>query len=57
MTTVGARRLVLMAVAGWAVLVALGVVQYVVLGEEWTRGYLDVLALVTCVLLLWRFLR
>jgi hypothetical protein len=57
MTTVGARRLVLMAVAGWAVLVALGVVQYVVLGEEWTRGYLDALALVAGVLLLWRFLR
>jgi hypothetical protein len=57
MTSIGPRRLVLLGVAGWAVLVLLGVVQYVVLGEEWTRGYLDVLALVTGVLLLWRFLR
>jgi hypothetical protein len=32
-------------------------VQYVILGEEWTRGYLDALALVAGVLLIWRFLR
>jgi hypothetical protein len=57
MTSTGPRRLVLLGVAGWAVLVLLGVVQYVVLGEEWTRGYLDALALVAGVLLIWRFLR
>jgi hypothetical protein len=57
MTSIGPRRLVLLGVAGWAVLVLLGVVQYVILGEEWTRGYLDALALVAGVLLIWRFLR
>ncbi len=52
-----ATRLVVIGLSAWVVMVALGVLQLLVFGEEWTRGYLDFLALVAAGALAWRLCR
>ena len=51
------RSLVLKGVGLWIALVLLGLVQLALFGEDWTRGYLDFLALAAAGLLAWRIWR
>ncbi len=57
MTDQTPRTLIAFGVIAWAALVLLGIVQWLVFGEEWTRGYLDFLAIMAAAAIAWRMWR